>query len=102
MYNISRVFIAPTRFAAGIPHKIHEAAANGLPSVTTSLLAQQLGWKDSKELLVGDTPEAYAAQCIKLYQDEKLWQDVRDAGLAAIVEDCSQETFRKNLAGLFS
>ena len=102
IYNISRVFIAPTRFAAGIPHKIHEAAAKGLPSVTTPLLAQQLGWKDSKELLVGDTPEGYAAQCIKLYQDEKLWQDVRDAGLAAIVEDCSQETFRKNLAGLFS
>ena len=70
--------------------------------MTTPLHAQQLGWKDSKELLVGDTPEAYAAQCIKLYQDEKLWQDVRDAGLAAIVEDCSQETFRKNLAGLFS
>jgi GT2 family glycosyltransferase/glycosyltransferase involved in cell wall biosynthesis len=102
IYNISRVFIAPTRFAAGIPHKIHEAAARGLPSVTTPLLAQQLGWKDSKELLVGDTPEGYAAQCIKLYQDEKLWQDVRDAGLAAIIEDCSQETFRKNLAGLFS
>ncbi|MDB0051363.1 glycosyltransferase [Gammaproteobacteria bacterium] len=102
IYNISRVFIAPTRFAAGIPHKIHEAAAKGLPSVTTPLLAQQLGWKDSKELLVGDTPEAYAAQCIKLYQDEKLWQDVRDAGLAAIIEDCSQETFRKKLAGLFS
>jgi GT2 family glycosyltransferase/glycosyltransferase involved in cell wall biosynthesis len=102
MYNISRVFIAPTRFAAGIPHKIHEAAAKGLPSVTTALLAQQLGWKDAKEILVGDTPEAYAAACITLYQDEKLWQDVRDAGLAAIVEDCSQETFRKNLAGLFS
>jgi len=102
IYNISRVFIAPTRFAAGIPHKIHEAAAKGLPSVTTPLLAKQLGWKDSKELLVGDTPEAYAAQCIKLYRDEKLWQDVRDAGLAAIVEDCSQETFRKTLAGLFS
>ena len=102
MYNSSRVFIAPTRFAAGIPHKIHEAAANGLPSVTTPLLAQQLGWKDSKELLVGDTPEAYAAQCIKLYQDETLWQDIRDAGLAAIIEDCSQETFRKNLAELFN
>jgi len=102
MYNDSRVFIAPTRFAAGIPHKIHEAAAKGLPSVTTTLLAQQLGWQDEKELLVGDTPEAYAAACIKLYQDERLWQDVRDAGLAAIVEDCSQETFRKNLAGLFT
>ncbi|PCI75898.1 MAG: hypothetical protein COB20_11790 [SAR86 cluster bacterium] len=102
MYNASRVFIAPTRFAAGIPHKIHEAAAKGLPSVTTTLLAQQLGWQDGKELLVGDTPEAYAAQCIKLYQEEALWQDIRDAGLTAITEDCSQETFRKNLAGLFT
>lgn len=101
MYNSSRVFIAPTRFAAGIPHKIHEAAAKGLPSVTTALLAQQLGWQDGRELLVADTPEIYAAQCIKLYQDEKLWQDVREAGLAAITKDCSQETFRENLAGLF-
>lgn len=102
LYNSCRVFIAPTRFAAGIPHKIHEAAAKGLPSVATALLAQQLGWKDTKELLVGDTPEAYAAACSKLYRDQALWQDVRDAGLAAITEDCSQESFRKNLAGLFS
>ena len=91
-----------TQKETGTAHKIHEAAAKGLPSVTTALLAQQLGWQDGKELLVGDTPEAYAAQCIKLYQDEKLWQNIRDAGLTAITEDCSQETFRKNLAGLFT
>ena len=102
MYNRSRVFIAPTRFAAGIPHKIHEAAAMGLPSVTTELLSQQLGWRDGKELLVGNTPEAYAAQCIKLYQDQNIWQNIRNAGLTAITKDCSQETFRENLAGLFT
>lgn len=102
MYNSCRVFIAPTRFAAGIPHKIHEAAAKGLPSVTTALLAKQLGWQDGRELLVGDTAEKYAAQCIELYQNETLWQDVRDAGLAAIADDCSQDTFRKNLASLFN
>jgi GT2 family glycosyltransferase len=101
MYNSCRVFIAPTRFAAGIPHKIHEAAAKGLPSVTTALLAKQLSWKDEKELLVGDSPEEYSAQCIRLYEDEKLWQAVREAGLAAIADDCSQEIFRKNLATLF-
>jgi hypothetical protein len=70
--------------------------------VTTALLAQQLGWQNAKEILVGDTPEAYAAQCIKLYQNQALWQDVRDAGLTAIAEDCSQETFRKNLIELFN
>ncbi|MEX0963228.1 MAG: glycosyltransferase [Pseudohongiellaceae bacterium] len=102
MYNNCRVFIAPTRFAAGIPHKIHEAAAKGLPCVTTELLAKQLGWEDGSELLVANDPQEYAAQCIRLYCDEKLWQDIRDAGLKAISEDCSQETFRKNLSTLFN
>ena len=102
MYNSSRIFIAPTRFAAGIPHKIHEAAAKGLPSVSSTLLARQLGWQDGKQILVADSPEDYAAKCIKLYQQEDVWQAVRDAGLRAIEQDCSEETFRKNLAGLFS
>ena len=31
IYNNSRIFIAPTRFAAGIPHKVHEATAMGIP-----------------------------------------------------------------------
>lgn len=101
MYNSCRVFIAPTRFAAGIPHKIHEAAAKGLPSVTTALLAKQLSWQDGSELLVADNPEDYAARCIQLHSDEKLWQDIREAGLKAIEDDCSEETFRRNLAGLF-
>lgn len=45
-YNQCRIFVAPTRFAAGIPHKVHEAAANAIPSVTTSILAKQLRWAD--------------------------------------------------------
>lgn len=102
MYDSCRLFIAPTRFAAGIPHKIHEAAAMGLPSVTTALLARQLGWQDGKELLVADTAADYAEQCRRLYKDADLWQGLRDAGLLAISRDCSEEIFRKNLASLFS
>ena len=48
IYNNCRVFIAPTRFAAGIPHKVHEATAMGIPSVTTPLLAEQLDWQHEK------------------------------------------------------
>ena len=38
----ARLFIAPTRFAAGVPFKVHEAFSYGLPAVTSLLLAEQL------------------------------------------------------------
>lgn len=101
MYNSCRLFIAPTRFAAGIPHKVHEAAAMGLPSVTTSLLARQLSWKDGEELLVADDAKEFADQCIKLYQDGDLWQRLRDTGLEAVIRDCSQDAFRSALSKIF-
>ncbi len=45
LYNNARVFVAPTRFAAGIPLKVIEAAARGVPVVCSKLLARQLGWE---------------------------------------------------------
>ena len=101
-YNDRRLLIAPTRFAAGIPHKVHEAASRGIPSVTTGLLAKQLGWKHGKQLLVGDGAPKFAEQCVRLYRDEKLWRRVRSAGLQSISHECSDEKFQATLRGLFS
>ncbi len=38
-YDSCRVFIAPTRFAAGTPYKVYETASYGLPCVATDILA---------------------------------------------------------------
>ncbi|MEQ8315635.1 MAG: glycosyltransferase [Gammaproteobacteria bacterium] len=100
-YNDCRVFIAPTRFAAGIPHKVHEAASKGLPCVTTSLLARQLQWSNGEELLSADEPEDFVKQCAQLYSDEKLWQKIRETGLEAVERDCSEQSFQQNLRQLF-
>ncbi len=100
-YNDCRVFIAPTRFAAGIPHKVHEAASMGLPSVTTTLLAQQLGWTNEEQLLCADTPEKFAECCVRLHSDEKLWQGIRESGLQAVERDCSVQVFQSQLQQLF-
>jgi GT2 family glycosyltransferase/cytochrome c-type biogenesis protein CcmH/NrfG len=97
LYNQARIFVAPTRFAAGIPHKVHEAAANGLPIVTTSLIANQLGWKHESELLVADNTVEFAKQCIRLYQDPQLWQQLRDNALKRVERECSPENFRAAL-----
>jgi GT2 family glycosyltransferase len=95
----ARVFVAPTRFAAGIPHKVHQAAALGLPVVASNMLAQSLGWQDGRELLAADPaqPERFAEQCIRLYQDRTLWTRVREAALQAVARDCDPQRFRETL-----
>ncbi len=93
LYASARLFIAPTRYAAGIPMKLHESASVGLPAVATGLLADQLGWTNGVELLSADTAEDFAAACMRLYRDDALWSQLRGAGLAAIERDCAPETF---------
>ena len=93
IYNEARIFVAPTRFAAGIPFKVHHAAAYGLPVVTTSILASQLGWVDRKEILVGDDAPTLADKCIEVYTNQKLWETLRNSALSKIKSECSREGF---------
>jgi O-antigen biosynthesis protein len=102
LYNRSRVFVVPTRFAAGIPHKAHEAAANGIPMVVTSLIANQLGWVNESDLLVADTAEEFARQCIRLYQDAQLWNKLRINALKKVKLDCSPDRFMATLREIFT
>ncbi|HQR43664.1 MAG TPA: glycosyltransferase family 4 protein, partial [Gemmatales bacterium] len=99
-YNQARVFIVPTRFAAGIPHKAHEAAAHGLPMVTTALIASQLGWKD--EVAVGQTARDFALHCAALHNVEALWSAKHSALLKAVKRDCSSAQFQATVRSIFS
>jgi len=98
-YANCRVFVAPTRFAAGIPHKIHEAAANGLPVAATDILIDQLRWTEGVELVGAgrDDPEGFARKCAELYQSSDLWERVRHAALFRVRKECSVEQFKKRL-----
>ena len=94
----ARLFVAPTRYAAGIPMKVHTAAGAGLPVVATELLREQLGWTDGQELLAASTAEGFAAACVKVWRDDALWLRLRDNALAAVARDCDTEQFRTTLA----
>jgi O-antigen biosynthesis protein len=97
LYEQARLFAAPTRFAAGIPFKVHDAAATGLPVVASTLLAEQLGWQPGEELLVSDDPDRFAELCYRLHEDPQLWQRLREGSLRAIERDCSPEKFDRRL-----
>lgn len=97
LYDRSRVFVAPTRFAAGVPHKVHEAAANGVPAVATELLCRQLEWLKGTEILAAGDEVEFANQCIRLYRDEELWKRIREGGFEAVTRDCAPDRFRKSI-----
>jgi GT2 family glycosyltransferase len=103
-YEHARIFVAPTRFAAGIPIKILEAAARGLPIVATSLLAAQLGWVDGEQLLTapaGD-PEKFADQCVRLYTGEQLWLQIQEQALKRVQQDCDPHSFEEKLKAILA
>ncbi len=102
LYNRHRIAIAPTRFAAGTPYKVYEAAALGLPVVTTTLLANQLGWTDGNELLAapGEDPHSFARQVVRLYRSETLWNDIRAAATARIGRDHDSAAFALTVADI--
>lgn len=97
LFDQAKVFVAPTRYAAGIPHKVHQAASLGVPVVATSLLARQLGWEHERHLLVADTPEDYAMSILRLFNDIKLWETLREGALGKIAEQCDPAGFRENV-----
>lgn len=97
LYEQSRLFVAPTRYAAGIPHKVHEAAARGLPVVTTPLIASQLKWENETDLLTANNAAQFAHQCARLYRDAELWQRLRENGLKQIERQCSPDEFTHKL-----
>jgi glycosyltransferase involved in cell wall biosynthesis len=95
VYDQHRVFIAPTRFAAGLPYKVYEAASFGLPVVATELLRRQMGWENGQDMLCAgiDEPELMARQVLALYQDATLWQRIRANALDRLGRENSPEGY---------
>lgn len=97
LYEEARVFIAPTRFSAGIPLKVLEASGAGLPCVITEQLREQLGWRSGHEALVGSDAEEFAERCINLYQDHQLWTSVREAAHQSVQLGYDVSAFRRTV-----
>ena len=94
-----RVFLAPTRFAAGLPQKIATAAAHGVPCVVSPLLHHQIGWGQDTGYVapIELTPDRFAEAASDLYLDEQKWARVRNAGLELVERDFGKAAFEATL-----
>lgn len=105
LYNNSRVFVVPTRFAAGIPHKAHEAAARGIPMVVTDLISQQLNWTSGEQLLASASnadAADFANWCVSLYRDNALWDAIRAGSIDKVQHDCNSASFNESIRDAIS
>ena len=95
VYNAHRVFVAPTRFAGGIPYKIHEAAAHGLPIVASDILREQVGWQDGTDMLACDHMNAssFAEAIVKLYTTSDLWGEIQHNALERIARENQPQAY---------
>lgn len=104
-FEKSKLFVAPTRYAAGSPAKVLQAAAFGLPIVCTDLLTGQLGWQDGKTVLSASrlSPKQFADQICDLYPNEELSKQLVQEAFKALKAHCSpraqRETLEKILEG---
>ncbi|MBB5746299.1 glycosyltransferase [Brevundimonas variabilis] len=92
LYDQSKVFIAPTRFSGGIPIKIIDAAANGLPCVAHSEIINQLNFSAEQIVEAKDAFE-FAERCSELYSQKGYWETIRAGALAVAASQFSPEAF---------
>ncbi|MBK8504016.1 MAG: glycosyltransferase [Saprospiraceae bacterium] len=77
-FESCRLFVAPTRFSAGVPLKVLQASAYGVPVVCTDLIQSQLGWNKEEALMSApiSDPALYAEKICGVYQNEKLSENL--------------------------
>ena len=91
-YAAAKVFIAPTRFAAGIPLKVCGAASHGIPIVMTEVLLTQLDWPKYSSLGVHwQQSSQFTQTCVKIYNDEEYWNEMSQQGLEYINTQYTKE-----------
>ena len=68
-YASARIFIAPMQIGTGLQNKLLEAMAMRMPCITSSLANNAVGAPVGEAILIGNTPEDYAAHIIHLLSD---------------------------------
>jgi GT2 family glycosyltransferase len=105
-YGSARAFIAPTRFAAGIPFKVHEAFSYGLPVVCSRLISEQVARNGEVDGLISasvrDDGTEFAEASLRMLTDDDLWVEKRKGALEYIGRYCAPSNLNSNIAALFA
>jgi glycosyltransferase involved in cell wall biosynthesis len=100
-YARARLMVVPLRVGSGTRIKILEAFAFNVPVVSTSIGAAGLDLVHGVHLLIADTPEEFAAACLRLLHDDELAATLARNAHAWLRESHSLDRARAVLHSLF-
>jgi GT2 family glycosyltransferase len=89
-----RIALAPLRYGAGVKGKVNLSMAHGQPVVATACAVEGMHLRDGVDVLVADEPTAFAEAIVRLYTDEALWTQLRDAALISVEQHFSIDAAR--------
>jgi tetratricopeptide (TPR) repeat protein/GT2 family glycosyltransferase len=101
-YDAARVFVAPVRFAGGVPAKVIEAVAAGVPTVASALLVRQLDWRDGMDIRGAKDAEGFASHIAALLGDDQAWQRQQLAGWGQCEQRYDAQKFVSTLRGVLA
>lgn len=89
------IMVVPINIGSGIRMKILEAAALGVPFVTTSVGVEGIPARNGEDCFIADTPEAFADAVVKL-RDEKLRKQFAENANRLVSERFTLEALKAN------
>ena len=101
-FEKAAVFVAPLRSGSGMQAKNLEAMGMGVPVVTTSIGALGLEANVGQDLLVADTPDAFAKHVIGLIEDPAHRQTVGNAGRKLVETKYDWQVLIQELENIYS
>jgi len=92
-----QINVVPLLSGSGIRVKIIEAMSLGKAVVTTTVGAQGIDYTDGENLLIADTPEAFARQIKRLLTDSDYCRRVGEAASRLVAEEYDQHKLTERL-----
>lgn len=85
-YASARIFIAPMQIGTGLQNKLLEAMAMRMPCITSALANNAVRAVPEESILIGDTPEEYAAHILRLLDNAAERERLAAAGYRFVRE----------------
>ncbi len=95
-----RLTVAPLRYGAGIKGKIGTSLCYGVPCVATPMALEGMGLTAGLNVLVGESPEAFASAVCDAYQNAGIWQTLSTEGYKFAVENYSIDMIQERVRNL--